>query len=184
MVFGKKTAISFKTNLFFKKFILFLNHIRNQKHNIMKTRKLTIEAQQICLEAAKEVLNYLEIAFADFENDNLFSEEPTLELRPYNAGYEIKIDTCRNYENEAAKSLPAYFSRIHIQPNTFFEDYMEEGKNAKLEYSNFFKQATGQLHNSVPIMTTSGSVGVFNMFQFAKHARNWVALIKREIESI
>jgi len=52
---------------------------------------------------------------------------------------------------------------------------MEEGKNARLEYSHFFKGASGY---------TSGQVDTATMGQFKKFAENWVTIIKCEIENI
>ena len=144
----------------------------------MKSEKLIIEAQQICLEAAKEVLNFLEIAFTDMENAGCFLEEPTLAIKPYNTGYQIKIQAFADYraiDSRTETKIPAFFNNIHIQPNTFFADYMKEGKNARLEYSHFFKGTSGY---------TSGGVDVATMSQFKKFAENWVAIIKLEIDSI
>ncbi|HDY86988.1 MAG TPA: hypothetical protein ENH82_02600 [bacterium] len=129
----------------------------------MKTKKLIIEAQQICLEAATEVFNFLEIAFTDMEKDECFSEEPTLALKPYNDGYQIVVQAYIDYR------------KIHIQPNNFFEQYMEKGKNARIEYSHFFKGHDGY---------TSKQIDVSSIDRFKIYAKQWVELIKREIESI
>ena len=139
----------------------------------MKSEKLIIEAQQICLEAAKEVLNFLEIAFTEMEKDECFSEEVALSLEPYNQGYQIRVQAFVDYTKY--EDLPSYFSNVHIQPNTFFADYMKEGKNARLEYSHFFKGENGYTHNQVDVVTMS---------QFKEFARKWVNLIKKEITNL
>lgn len=139
----------------------------------MITEKTIIEAQQICLEAAKEVFNFLEIAFTNMEKDECFTEEPTLSLEPYNQGYQIKIQAFTDWRK--FDTLPSYFSNIHIQPNTFFAEYMKEGKGARLEFSQFFKGVTGYQHTQVDVKT---------MKQFQYCVNLWVDTIKREIENV
>lgn len=141
----------------------------------MKTESTLIEAQQICLEAAREVFNFLKIEFSSMEKRSIFSEEVALAIVPYNNGYEIKIHAFIDFnhcDNRMASGLPAFFSNIHIQPNNFFEDYIKEGKNARVEFSQFFKGVTGYKHTQVDVKT---------MIEFRTVTNLWVETIKNEI---
>ena len=71
--------------------------------------------------------------------------------------------------------MPSYFGNIHIQPNTFFAEYLNEGKNARIEFSHFFKGINGYTHNQLEVI---------NMTQFKSYANAWVLFIKKEIETL
>ena len=141
----------------------------------MKTKKLTIEAQAICLTAVEEVFEELVKALTALEEDKFFREDPVATLRPYNDGYRIEIEAHINYDNPMYTELPALFYSPFLQPNTFFEDYIQEGKGAYLEYG--FMKPDRQGHSS-------GRADVVNLGQFKTFATAWVEGMKKQIEEL
>lgn len=142
----------------------------------MKTKKLTIEAQQICLQNVTEVFECLVKRFTEFEENGLFRDEPVLEMEPYNRGYQIKVDAWFDYTKEDADKLPAMFRTPFLHPGTFFQDYLEEGKDASMEFGYISPdQFSGQ---------TTGKANVCTIGQFKAYATAWCEGMKKQIEEL
>ena len=140
----------------------------------MKTTKVTIEIQQICLKAIKLIFNAMEIFLQRIETENYLCEEPTLILEPYNTGYIIKIDYLAwNYRNKEVEKYMKFRTHIYLQPCTFFEEYLKDD-TAHLEYSLLTPNKNGY---------TSGRTDVGGMDDLKTIARKWAEGLITEINN-
>ena len=142
----------------------------------MKIKKLTIEAQQICLQEVTQVFDILANKLAAMEENNLITEA-TISLASYNSGYRIETDYRLNWESEEAreKNMPSFIPSSFLQPSTFFEDDMVEGKRAYMEYGNIKKDRQGH---------STGRADVINMGQFKTYAAAWTEGMIKQIEEL
>lgn len=142
----------------------------------MKTQMLVVEAQQICLEYAKEVLNAVEITVQRNEkNGSIKPDTAVIDFSPYNNGYSILLKAEFDWVKCEALVVNSFWHTIYIQPGTFFDEYIEEGKGfATAEWSLPLKDSSGYV---------SGRKNVASIDEFRSAARDWARMVKKQIES-
>jgi len=143
----------------------------------MKARRSTVEAQQYCLSAALNIVNDIELKMSVLESKSVIRKngDNEIKLEPYNNGYNISVDVETNWR--LAEKLGIEFQghfQIYLQPSTFFESDIAEGKGARLEYSLIFAdKKTGY---------TNDRINVADLPEFNLATQTWVSIIREQLK--
>ncbi len=106
-----------------------------EEFEVLNESNELIKAQEICKSAMFQSQKMLDKLFKELANKDMI-EGFTTKVSPYNNGYELKLKLDFDWKklDEFPKEISEYLHRltsntyINLQPNTFFESYLEEGK--------------------------------------------------------
>lgn len=148
-----------------------------------------IKAQGICKNTMFQVQKEVEALYKDMVKKGLADSFST-KVEPWNNGYQLKtkVDTKslwrKEDRNEISDEIASFAYKIagggslYLQPGTFFDDYFEEGKGAKIEGHVF------EIVSKQPYDVTYPKWDIANKNDIPKAGKEYLDIIKTQIATI
>jgi len=148
-----------------------------------------IKAQGMCKNTMFQVQKEVENLFKDMVKKGL-ADSFTTKIEPWNNGYQLKtkVDTKSLWRKEDRKEISdeiasfaykiAGSGSLYLQPGTFFDDYFEEGKGAKIE-GHVFEIVSKQSYD-----VTYPKWDITNKNDIPKAGKEYLDIIKNQITEI
>jgi len=148
-----------------------------------------IKAQGICKNTMFQVQKEVDKLFNDMVKKGL-ADSFTTKIEPWNTGYQLKtkVDTKtlwrKEDRNEISDEIASFAYKVagagslYLQPGTFFDDYFEEGKGAKIEGHVF------QIEDKQPYEVTYPKWDIKDKNDIPKAGKEYLDTIKSQIAEI
>ena len=148
-----------------------------------------IKAQGICKNTMFQVQKEVDKLFSDMVKKGLV-DSFTTKIDPLNTGYELKtkVDTKTlwriEYRNEISDEIASFAYKVmgagylYLQPGSFFDEYFEEGKGAKIEGRVF------QLEDKQPYEVTYPKWDIAVKNDIPKAGKEYLDIVKTQIAEI